>query len=112
MRQAVENDGTAAGTGGLERAIAAFIRLRRNSAALREGFFRELFRSHEQYAFIREAGDERIIVGVNAAEEQKTIHVPPGKWRDLLSGEEFIASGTGFDIPVYPSWLRVLAKEQ
>ncbi|GHU58294.1 maltodextrin glucosidase [Spirochaetia bacterium] len=120
MRQAAESAGIAAGTGSLERAIAAFIRLRKNSAALREGSFRELFKSHEQYAFIREFGGERTVVVVNAAEEQKTIPISPEalgsagheKWRDLLSGEEFTASGTGLDIPVHPSWLRVLAKMQ
>jgi glycosidase len=104
MRLAVESGGM----NNLERTIAGFIRLRKNSAALREGTFRELFKAHEQYVFMREAGDERIIVGVNAAAEKASIHVSPGTWRDLLSGEEFTAAGTGMDIPVYPSWLRVL----
>jgi glycosidase len=110
----------------LERAIAGFIGLRKNSAALREGSFRELFKTSEQYAFMRETGEKRIIVGVNAGAETKTIRIPEtvlgnggvvrensgvARWRDLLSGEEFAPSGGGLEFPVHPSWVRVLAPE-
>ncbi|MFP3043382.1 alpha-glucosidase C-terminal domain-containing protein [Treponema primitia] len=115
IRKALED----AGANDLERSIAGFIRLRKKSAALREGSFRELSRAHEQYAFMRETGNERILVVVNAAEQRAAIHITPealgnagrGRWRDLLSGEEFTASGMGMDIPVHPSGLRILAEE-
>jgi glycosidase len=111
MQKAREAGGLAAD---LERAIAGFIALRKSSAALREGSFRELFKDHEQYAFMREAGDERVLVGVNAGAETKTIRIPREalgcgslSWRDLLSGEEFGVRDGRLEIPVHPSWMTL-----
>ena len=99
----------------LFRAISGFARIRRGSSALRYGGYRELYVGHEQFAFLRESGEERVIAAVNAAGETKVLFIPardlalpPLSWRDVLSGEIFAASDHGLSIPVYPSWLRIL----
>lgn len=100
-------------------AIRNFIRLRKENPCLREGSYRQLQVSHEQFAFMREDpredGAAQILVAANAADKTVTLRLPaealrPGKksWRDLLSGEEFPASPGGINLPLPPSWLRIL----
>ena len=104
-------------SGDLFRAVADFARIRRSSRALQQGGYQELFVSHEQFAFLRESGDERIIVAVNAAMTGQNIGIPrqelqlppgAGAWKDLLSGETLYSEDSVFHIPLYPSWLRIL----
>jgi glycosidase len=97
----------------LFRSLSDFARIRRNSAALCRGSYRELLVQSEQFGFLREAPGERIAVLVNAAPDAVTVKVPqevlqrPGCWKDLLSGETFTA-GSSFAVPLHPSWLRIL----
>jgi glycosidase len=98
----------------LGQAIANFIRIRRGNVALTRGTYRRLYLSHEQFAFIRETGEEAALVAVNAAEEAARIWIDgeglprKARWRDLLSGEEFSARSGGLSLPLNPSWLRIL----
>ncbi len=104
----------------LERAIARFIEIRKDTQALREGRYRQLHVESEQFAFMREvegvhAGGTKAIVAVNASERDKTISVkgiPDGTWLDALDGNKpFMARNGAMDIPLTPSWLRILIKQ-
>jgi glycosidase len=99
----------------LFRGIADFVRVRSGSEALKYGSYRELFVSHEQFAFLRESGHERVIVAINAADAGRdiliprhTLQLPPMAWQDMLTGETFNSHDHGFSIPLSPSWLRIL----
>jgi glycosidase len=100
-------------------AIKRFAHVRRESTALQYGTYRELFLSHEQFAFLRESERECIIVAVNAAERKQDIFIPAHnlklpryKWHDVLSGEDFNAQDTGMRLPLFPSWLRILRAQK
>lgn len=54
--------------------IAELTDLRRRSAALRHGDYRQLHLNHRSFAFLRSAGREQVIVAVNAAAEE--IEIP------------------------------------
>jgi glycosidase len=111
---------SASDTGGaaaLYRSIRDFIRLRKDHPCLREGAYRQIYLSHEQFAFTREKGPEQALVAVNAAADQRIVHIPgkelppgEGRWRDLLSGEEFSAAAGGLTLALHPSWLRILLR--
>ncbi|MDR2482711.1 MAG: alpha-amylase [Treponema sp.] len=99
----------------LYQAIAGFIRVRKEQAALREGAFRELYRTHEQYAFLREAVPGRggpVLAAVNSASYPAEITIAPdvsgGKgWRDLMTGSE-VSVGT-LNLHLAPGEFRLLA---
>ncbi|MDR3171732.1 MAG: hypothetical protein LBU17_08930 [Treponema sp.] len=114
----------------LVKAITSFITIRKNTPALQQGTFRQLYLSHEQFAFMREiterevrdgslqkgAGTSRhILVAVNASEKQVRISIPREtlqsgyrSWKDLLTGEALQVSDEAMKIPLYSSWLRIL----
>jgi glycosidase len=117
-------------------AIRDFIRIRRNNAVLRRGSYRQIFVSHEQFAFMREfevrppeapggetggetGGPGRILVAVNSSGNAvelslaaETLGAGENRWRDLLSGEDFSISGGKLKLPLHPSWLRILQPEE
>lgn len=98
---------------GLEAAIQRLAEVRRGSVALRRGGYRQLFVAPEQLAFERVAADgERVVVMLNAAAAPTVVSVAAvdGEWRDLLSGESFVAAGGRLSVEVPPSWGRVLRK--
>jgi glycosidase len=105
-----ENAGTM-----LFQAISNFARIRRNSSAIIRGSYRELLVTAEQFVFLREDADERVIVVVNAADKQTEVHIrqqilnlPKSRWFDLLSGENFYGDDDGLRVGVASSWLRIL----
>ncbi len=105
----------AADSAALLETIRKCIRIRKETPALKTGNYRQLYVASEQFAFMRRTGEQQIIVAVNAAERETAIRIPPhilgsGKtcWFDLLNNETFHASGGGLDIPLSPSWLRIL----
>ena len=70
--------------------IARLAAVRKNSAALREGDYRQLLVQSEQLVFVRQAKDERVIIAVNGAEKPVTVRfeLPAGfgsRLEDLLN---------------------------
>lgn len=99
----------------LFHALGDFARIRRESDALLYGTYRELFVAHEQFSFLRETQRDCAIVVVNAANTKADVFIPQRilrrsccRWRDMLSGETFFGTEQGLNVPVYPSWLRIL----
>ncbi len=96
-------------------AIARLARLRQNSPALRYGDYRQLFVSHEQLAFARQAADESMIVLLNASDQPASFEVNlplagASQLVDVLNdGEVFHAAQGKVRIDtVWPHWARVL----
>ncbi|MDR1909542.1 MAG: alpha-amylase, partial [Spirochaetaceae bacterium] len=103
----------------LSGAIARFAALRKSRAALREGSYRELFKGHGQFAFLREIppggeGPERgakLVIAVNADGREEGLRLPgmgQGRWRDILNGGEYTVSGGTLEMTIPPAWLRIL----
>jgi cyclomaltodextrinase len=84
----------------LHDAIRRDIRLRHDHPALRRGRFQRLYSHRGVYAFIRQLGDELLVVALNGAEEVREAHVPvrgqlPGGavLREVWDGERLSVSG-------------------
>lgn len=98
----------------LPRAIARFARLRQEHKALRQGSYRQLHVSGEQFAFLRDLPDERLVVAVNSASEPVELRLPLGEHGasqlvDVLNdGERFEVTGGQAVVTLHPNWARVL----
>lgn len=60
----------------LKSAIAQMIQIRRASSALKYGTYTQLLVAAEQFAFLRESPEQKVIVAVNARHEPVTVHFP------------------------------------
>ncbi len=90
--------------------VKALVGLRLMLPALRTGDYAERHVAAEQFAFTRSLPDETVLVAVNASSDPVTVTVPglDGVWDDLLNpGETFEAAG-GLELPLAPTWGRVL----
>ena len=96
----------------LPAAIARLARLRASSPALYRGNYRELYVSPDQFAFLRETGEERIIIALNASAEPARIELPAGTAAgtlcDTLNGETLAIDGASPILNLPPRWGRVL----
>jgi glycosidase len=99
----------------LASTIARLSKVRAGLAPLRHGTYRHLHVANQQFAFMREAGGDRVVVAVNAADTpaELTIPVPgvrEGRLVDVLNGEETfpVRHGKARITPLYPSWGRVM----
>ncbi|MDR1074159.1 MAG: alpha-amylase [Treponema sp.] len=112
---AIRTAETAVDRESLLKAIADFARIRKNSLALREGSYRELYVSSEQFAFMREKDGKQALVAVNASDKERVISINAGdlrssgaRWKDALNCREFHVSNGALAVPVHPSWASVL----
>ena len=101
----------------LEHYISQLIQIRRSNPALWSGPYRELFLSHNQFAFLREDEHYPIAVAVNSERMERSIVIPPAKlpgrrrWKNLFSGEILNTGGEGLSIPLKASELLILRGE-
>ena len=86
----------------LTDAVAMMVNARQNSKALNYGDFKSLVLTNRQCVFERNCDDSRVMVAINADENQYTAHFDAraGRARDLITGAE-IDFGGGLDIPGY-----------
>lgn len=70
--------------------IAKLGRIRQEVKALSYGEYRELVLTNRQYAFLRNRGEEAVIVTLNNDENAATLYVPceNGNYKGLLTGQE------------------------
>jgi glycosidase len=100
----------------LFRELCRFSKIRKESEALRHGNYSELLVNYNQtFAFLRESADEKIIVVINAKPVKNECvieneKIGNGKWRDLLSNEEYDAHNNLLKLQIEQSWLRILKK--
>lgn len=97
----------------LAQALARIARVRRESAALRRGSYRELLVRSEQLVFARELGDETVIVAVNASDSPASLELPAGAWSgreliDVLNPPDVVRLSPEAPLALPPCWGRVL----
>ena len=97
--------------------VRRLIELRRNSAALRHGPYRQLFVSSEQLAFLTQTPQEAAVVAVNAASEAtmalQLLGVGCSSLADLLNPPSSICAEDGRALTSVPGrWARVLQIER
>lgn len=87
--------------------------LRRGSAALKHGSYREALVQNEQFAFLRQANGEEILVCVNSTDQPAQIQCQlDGRWEDLLNpGDIFQAQDGTLHLTLPACWGCVLRKE-
>ncbi|MGN0424099.1 MAG: alpha-amylase family glycosyl hydrolase [Acetatifactor sp.] len=82
--------------------IAKLAAVKRQSEALNYGGFQSLHLTNLQCVFARGTGSERVLVAINADEQEYTAHFNPqcGSAVDLLTGEQVVLDG-GLKMPGY-----------
>lgn len=100
----------------LATAIRRFAQLRHTRRALHAGDYRQLAVDHERLAFVRQAGEDMVIVAVSAATTPTrldlTVALPDGTvLRDLLDPQArfTVARGRVLIDPLPACWARVLS---
>jgi glycosidase len=94
-------------------AITRLAHIRRWSAALKYGDYRQLFIDHEQIVFARQTAEETVIVAVNASGKRVSLNIDldmPGTHAvDLLNKAEALLVKAGhLRIHLWPHWARIL----
>ena len=99
----------------LPAVIQKLAQIRLASPALRHGDYRQLYVNHEQLAFSRRAGDDFVVIMLNAAAAPISLEIPVSladgsKLVDVLNGQEtFFAAGGRLRVDaVHPHWARIL----
>ncbi len=102
----------------LPRTITALRQIRSANPALQDGSYRQVFVDHRQFAFLRESGNQVILIIVNSedASRELTIENPsPGtrKWVDLLNrGQAFeVGDDRSIRMDIPSNWGRILLAE-
>ncbi|MEE1059188.1 MAG: alpha-glucosidase C-terminal domain-containing protein, partial [Treponema sp.] len=78
--------------GSLENAIRDFARIKKENAPLQYGNYKQLVVKNMQFAFMRCADGEEIIVAFNCenvSAQMRIEGISCAAWKDLISGEEF-----------------------
>jgi glycosidase len=100
----------------LFKELCRFSKIRKESEALKYGNYEELLVNYNQiFAFLRESKNEKIIIIVNAKSINNECiieneQIGNGRWKDLLSNEEYIANNNILKLQIEPSWLKILRK--
>lgn len=92
-------------------AITRLAHIRRWSAALKYGDYRQLFVDHEQFVFARQTAEENVIVAVNASDKRVSVNLDmPGTYAvDLLNKDEEMQIKSGhLRLKLWPHWARIL----
>ena len=87
--------------------------IRKTEPALQSGRYQSLAIDHQQFAFLRQSGDERIIVILNSAAQaddlQLDLPMMNGSLVDLLNQTQTFDLHKGrVDLPIPPKWGRIL----
>lgn len=98
----------------LKNAISGISSIWHSSDALKHGTYKELFVSSTLFAFMREYGDEKIVVIVNSSDKEERVIIPlfcNVKFGcDLLNdNESFEIIGREISVLVYPVWGRIIS---
>ncbi|MBU1107108.1 MAG: alpha-glucosidase C-terminal domain-containing protein [Candidatus Riflebacteria bacterium] len=93
--------------------IARLSALRSASDALKNGRYQQLYVNHEQFAFMRQTAEERMIVMVNASENAATVSVDvsfaaDGECFDVLNSETLRVSNRTLKCELSPGWARII----
>ncbi len=97
----------------LPAALSRFATVRQGSRALQSGDYQQLLVAAQQLVFLRTAGDERVVVALNAAGEKIEVEVNlPFGCRELVDmlnpGERGAVSGGRCTLFLPQTWARIL----
>jgi glycosidase len=97
----------------LATAIARLAFLRKGSRALRCGNYRQLYINHEQISFLRQDGDERVVIMINASNKpvQFTVELPfdmATEVYDILNEQTIPVLRRQITCEVFADWARLL----
>jgi glycosidase len=92
-RSAFEAKGRTAEEQAIFETWQTLIALRRSSLALRKGGLIDLAVGDKTYAYLREAGDERLVVGLNLGNSPAAVQIPRDRLNDLSRFEALYGSG-------------------
>jgi cyclomaltodextrinase len=97
----------------LMTAIQRLAQLRRSSEALRHGNYREVHVGAQQYAFLRQADDDAVVVALNSADEPVDVSLPlpwkRGHFADRLNaGEKYKIMDGMVQCTLSSNWGRIL----
>ncbi|MDR1216796.1 MAG: alpha-glucosidase C-terminal domain-containing protein [Treponema sp.] len=67
------------------------------------------------FAFLRKSKNEKMIIILNAKSIKnecviKNEQIGNGKWKDLLSNEEYTVNNNVLKLQIEPSWLKILSQ--
>ncbi|TDX48460.1 alpha-amylase family glycosyl hydrolase [Orenia marismortui] len=103
----------------LVNVIKSLADIRKNFESLRYGSYSEIFVDHQQFAFLREYEDEKLLVVVNSSDKALDLNldidlVGEYKLKDLLNGgEEFLIDNNKAKIKnISPYWGRIMKLEK
>lgn len=98
----------------LKKTIAKLATIRKENRALREGSFKQRFLNHQQFAFERNIGEEKIVVAVNSDDKPVSIeiNITAGHGKRLVdvlnSGESFSINNDKARFTLWPNWGRIM----
>ncbi len=77
---------------------------------LRFGDYEQVHLDHEQILFKRETETQMALIGINASENSRTIHVNchQGNYRDILNDNAAYRSDGSLDITLHPKWGTIM----
>jgi glycosidase len=91
---------------GLRPHYARLAELREQIPALASGDYTPLPPAGDAFGFSRQVkGEDPVVVALNFGASQQRLHVPKGRWRDLLSGQVLQASEKGLQLPPTSSYV-------
>ena len=91
--------------------------LRKQSPAILSGNYKEVLVSANQLAFLRQSGDDNVLVVLNSADQAAEVHLERLPWQggrlqDLLNpGETFQIVDGHLSVTIPPTWGRILRRE-
>lgn len=97
--------------------ISRLSAIRLKEEALKSGGLMQVYLKHQQFAFLREKGEEKVLVVVNSSPHSAAANIPlpdlqSGKFIDLLNGDVFNFTGGNLHIAeLSPNWGRILKFE-
>jgi glycosidase len=100
----------------LFKELCRFSKIRKESEALKYGNYGELLVNYNQiFAFLRKSKNEKMIIILNAKSIKnecviKNEQIGNGKWKDLLSNEEYTVNNNVLKLQIEPSWLKILSQ--
>ncbi|WP_187262892.1 alpha-amylase family glycosyl hydrolase [Pontibacter beigongshangensis] len=101
----------------LATAIRQFAGIRKQSSALRQGTYEQVFVAHEQFAFARRSAHDHVLVAVNAADAPAklllTVDLPDGSlFTNLLDQQQYRVQHKTLPIEHLPAhWACILQQQ-
>lgn len=96
----------------LEKLISKLSNIRKNSNSLKYGDYRQIYISHQQFAFSRNYNDKQTIVILNSSDKDNNIDLnADGTFYDLLNDQTInINHQNNRQINIKANWARILEK--